>query len=228
MHTLKLITTSDGSHSLYREDLREGYHSHHGALQESQHVFIKHGLEAYTSDHTDGIIRILEVGFGTGLNALLTWQFVSHTQVQVEYTGVEAYPVPQNIWQRLNFASLLEESSTWETRLKQLHEIPWGKKLHPLDSSFSLMKREEKIEETPLAAANYDIVYFDAFAPNKQEELWTPALFQKLSASLKPGGFLTTYCAKGQFKRDLKAVGFEVETLPGAPGKAEMVRGKKI
>lgn len=222
---MKLILTDDGSHSLYREDLKEGYHSHHGAVQESRHVFIKHGFTAWAENNPGREPAILELGLGTGLNALLTWEAALAHGNRVRYSGVEAHPVPEEIWSQLNYPQFTTNLPEAAHALAEIHRTPWDEGYFTLGSLFQLEKRKSKIEATTLTEGFFDLVYFDAFAPNKQGELWEPAVLEKMASLLRTGGFLTTYCAKGQFKRDLKAAGFTVETLPGAPGKAEMVRG---
>ena len=227
MHPLKLITTDDGSHSLYREDLREGYHSYHGALQESKHVFIKHGLEAWWEVNPDQTVKVLEVGLGTALNALLTWERAHAAERKVEYVSFEAFPVPADIWQQLNYPDLLTDPAEARATLEAMHRANWDAGMQGYGEYFGLDKREAKIEAVELPEAAFDLIYFDAFAPNKQGELWEVGVLEQMANTLKSGGYLTTYCARGQFKRDLKAVGLRVETLPGAPGKAEMVRAVK-
>ena len=228
MNPLKLIITSDGSHSLFREDLNETYHSHHGAVQESQYVFIKQGLAAWSAAHPGATVKILELGLGTALNALLTRDYAEQHALSMEYTGVEAYPVPEEIYGALNYHQHLPENAQAQAWLQQLHAHLWDSPLVALSPHFQFQKLAAKIEDAKLPAGHFDLVYFDAFAPNKQAELWEPAVLEQMATLLAPGGYLTTYCAKGQFKRDLKAAGFEVQTLPGAPGKAEMVRGVRV
>ncbi|MEL6534001.1 MAG: tRNA (5-methylaminomethyl-2-thiouridine)(34)-methyltransferase MnmD [Bacteroidota bacterium] len=222
---MKLILTDDGSHSLYRDDLKEGYHSHHGAVQESRHVFIQHGLQAWLAEHPDREPTILELGLGTGLNALLTWEAALPYGKTIRYSGVEAHPVPEEIWQQLNYPEFATALPQADHALAEIHRTPWDEGYFSLGPLFQLEKRKGKIEEIGLTEAFFDLIYFDAFAPNKQGELWEPAVLERMASVMRTGGYLTTYCAKGQFKRDLKAAGFTVETLPGAPGKAEMVRG---
>lgn len=219
----QLIETRDGSHSLYNPALDETYHSHHGALQESQYVFIRMGLDAWLAQHPDvNNLRVLEIGFGTGLNALLALQWAKEKNIKLHFTSLEPYPVSLETASQLNYARLTEG----EADFLRLHEVPWEKDvlLYPY---FILHKKQQRLEEAALENNHFDVVFFDAFAPSKQPELWEKDLLDKTAQSMASGGLLTTYSAKGQLKRDLKAVGLQVETLPGAPGKKEMVRGKK-
>lgn len=216
---LKIITTADGSHSLFNEELNETYHSVHGAIQESIHVFIKSGLQ-YVLERSSALpISIFEVGFGTGLNALLTIQYLNGYPSAVNYTAIEHAPLSEEIWSRLNYASLLNLASEY----KDLHRSTWGLP-HPLTSNFSLLKLNNTLQQVALSKQSLDLVYYDAFAPSKQPELWSFDVLKKISDALKPGGVLVTYCAKGQLKRDLNDLGLVVETLNGPPGKKEMVR----
>ncbi|MEJ8757742.1 tRNA (5-methylaminomethyl-2-thiouridine)(34)-methyltransferase MnmD [Pontibacter sp. H259] len=220
MH-LEIRQTKDGSNTLYVPELNEHYHSVHGALQESQHVFIKHGLEYALEQKRD--VKILEVGFGTGLNAILTFPFALAQKAFVQYDTLEKYPLGQDIVEQLHFEQFILNPELLDY-FKQIHAAPWNE---PVDliPYFSLQKIHETLEEFSSPDAYYDVIYFDAFAPEKQPELWTEEVFAKLYKAVRPGGVLVTYCAKGAFKRNLKAAGFIVEALPGPPGKREMTRG---
>lgn len=202
---LKIITTSDGSHSLLNVDLDETYHSRHGAVQESMHVFIKNGLDVISKEE----VNVFEVGFGTGLNALLT----AHSGRKVNYTTIEAFPLSEEIYNQLNYEPrelLLAFHRNSELQIANFH----FKKIHITLESIFL----DRI---------YDIIFYDAFAPSKQPAMWEFPMIEKVCNALTPGGLFVTYCAKGQLKRDLKTLGMEVETLAGPPGKKEMVRGTK-
>jgi len=217
---MEIITTADGSHTLASPYVGEHYHSKHGALQEGQHVFIQHGVAALVSRAE---IRILEMGFGTGLNALLTWRYGREQQQRISYTSIEAQPVLEEVALALNYGVLVPDAQEIFT---QLHSAPWDQVVE-LTDLFSLQKWHATLEEVELDP-HFDIVYYDAFGPSYQPELWTPPIFAKLYASLKSGGFLVTYCAKGQVKRDLRSVGFDVTALPGPPGKREMTKATKL
>lgn len=221
--SLTIITTGDGSHSLRNEALNETYHSVHGALQESVHVFIRNGLEHRLQHVHDKPLSVFEVGFGTGLNALLTANYALDHAVPIVYTSIEAFPVPEEIWRTLNYAS----SEEAQKKFYSLHEASWETK-QTIAAEFHLHKMHTTLEALTLPASSFDVVYFDAFAPNKQPDLWTLPMLEKVAVLLKPGGVFVTYCAKGQLKRDLKSLGLTTETLSGPPGKKEMVRATRV
>ncbi|QHL88507.1 tRNA (5-methylaminomethyl-2-thiouridine)(34)-methyltransferase MnmD [Nibribacter ruber] len=220
---LEVRQTKDGSTTLFVPELNEHYHSVHGALQEGLHVFIKMGLEDALTRSTS--VRILEVGFGTGLNALLTLQHVLATKAEVVYDTLEKYPLPMDVVNQLGFDKFILNPELLDF-FQPLHTAPWEQPV-VITPQFTLRKLETDLEAFAPASESYDLVYFDAFAPEKQPHLWTDAIFQKMYDALAPGGTLVTYCAKGSFKRSLKAAGFKVEALPGPPGKREMTRGVK-
>lgn len=200
---------------------QEPYHSKFGAIQESLHIFIHAGLEEVLFDLP--IIHIIEVGLGTGLNPLLSQIAGLKTKSKIVYTSLEAYPLEKKISDQLNYPKLLNVSNDI---LEQIHACEWGL-FHDFTELFSFRKIKTKLEDwTP--DMNFDVIYFDAFSPDVQPELWTEEIFGKLFQALQPNGVLTTYSAKGSVKRALKAVGFQVEKLPGPPGKREITRGKRI
>ena len=223
MPDVKLIITSDGSHSLLNEALNETYHSVHGAIQESQHVFIKNGLRYYLESTTSDHLSIFEVGFGTGLNALLTLKAMENTKTPVRYVAVESSPIGEELWESLNYTKALG----LEDIFANLHRTSWEIS-NQITPQVSFIKRQTTLQAIELEAQSFDVVYFDAFAPNKQPELWTIDILRKVIDAMKVNGVFVTYCAKGQLKRDLKELGLIVETLPGPPGKKEMVRGVKV
>jgi tRNA U34 5-methylaminomethyl-2-thiouridine-forming methyltransferase MnmC len=220
----KLVDTGDGSHSIYLPQHDEFYHSSHGALRESLHVFIKHGLEFWQTNNPGKPIAVFEMGFGTGLNALLTWQFARDTNCTIHYTSLEAFPVAPEMAASLNYIDRLNAPAD-ATLFEQLHACSWNVPvalapffvLQKFETTLGAFKTEER----------YDVIFYDAFAPRVQPELWTAAVFENLFSMLNPGGVLVTYCAKGEVKRHLRAAGFRVETLPGPPGKREMTRAHK-
>lgn len=223
---IKLIKTEDGSHSLYNEDLNETYHSQHGAYNESSHVFIKHGLKYFYFEYFPKEINILEVGFGTGLNALLTIKELALLpSVKINYTTLEPYPLEKHIVEGLNYTELGMLASYKEQFFK-IHDAKWGEKVDITDR-FTITKHQVKLQDFN-SEDKFGIIYFDAFAPNKQGELWEYKILEKVSLMMEKPSCLVTYCAKGQFKRDLASIGMVVETLPGPPGKKEMVRGLKV
>ena len=214
----KIVITNDGSHSIFNAEVNETYHSKHGAIVEAEYVFIKNGLLAEKKKQ----FNILEVGFGTGLNALLTAQKAQQKRIVVNYHGIELYPVPKESYIQLNFTKLIGEE---KSKLLQLHECKWEKE-HIINNFFKLTKNEIALENYT-NKTKFDIIYFDAFSPEKQAELWTAEIFQNMYDLLKEDGFLVTYCAKGVVKRTMKAVGFEIVVLDGPPGKRQMTRANK-
>ncbi|MFI5150121.1 MAG: tRNA (5-methylaminomethyl-2-thiouridine)(34)-methyltransferase MnmD [Bacteroidia bacterium] len=217
----ELKQTGDGSHTLYNEVLNEHYHSHHGALQESLHVFIRAGLDKIAEP--GNILRILEIGFGTGLNCLLTLKESLDKNLAVEYTSLEPFPLTPEVATTLNYTQLPEFTSLTDVFL-QMHAQPDN--TQQLSPAFTLVRKLETLDHF-IPSGNYSLIYFDAFAPQVQPELWTEAVFQKMYACLVPGGILVTYCAKGEVKRNMKKAGFINERLPGPPGKREMTRAIK-
>lgn len=215
---LAFLITGDKSPTLYNEALNETYHSRHGARQESEHVYIVSGLDVLIHKDT---IRVFEMGFGTGLNILLAHQFAGKHQKRVDVTSIELHPLEKEIWSQLDFSKNTEEKEVFT----QLHEMIWEER-EELGNLFSLEKRKIGLEDISYKK-EFDIIFFDAFGPDKQPQLWTPEIFQLLLDSLDTNGVLVTYSAKGQVRRDLQSVGFEVERIPGPPGKREMLRARK-
>lgn len=222
MSSIKLITTSDGSHSLFNEELHETYHSVHGAIQESSHVFINQGLDYYLAKFKPESISILEVGFGTGLNTLLTIQHALTKGIRVRYTTLELFPLPEEVWSALNYTAIIGLQESFGI----IHRSTWNvmEKILP---GFELLKLHISLQDAVFQPGSYDLVYFDAFAPGKQPELWELPLLEKIEEAMNPNAVFVTYCAKGQLKRDLKTLEMSVETLAGPPGKKEMVRAHK-
>jgi tRNA U34 5-methylaminomethyl-2-thiouridine-forming methyltransferase MnmC len=222
-HTMKheIIITKDGSTSIYIPEWDETYHSKFGAIQEAYHVFIKNGLDvlADTSE-----ISILEIGFGTGLNALITMLEAEKRQIKVNYVGVEAYPVAFEDIVQLNYATQLEVPNR-QADFEQLHTLPWEETIE-VTPYFTLTKRKQFFSEITDENA-FDIVYFDAFGYNVQPELWNEAIFEKMFCALKSKGILTTYACRTTIKNAMQTVGFQTMKLPGAPGKREMLRALK-
>ena len=217
---MKLEQTADGSYTLYVPELDEHYHSVKGALTESQHIFIDMGLK-----HSSVLApRILEIGLGTGLNCFLTLLNAEESRRTIHYTGIERYPLDMDIIKRLDYPKLVGKGH--ETDYRAIHEALWEEDT-ALSPWFTLHKIKGDFTQYALEKG-YDIIYFDAFAPEKQPEMWEQSLFDKLYQVLNDGGILTTYCAKGVVRRMLQAAGFVVERLPGPPGgKREMVRATK-
>jgi len=215
----EIIQTNDGSTSIYLPDWNESYHSKHGAIQEANHVFIKNGLSLFEGKP----VSILEIGFGTGLNALITYYESLKNQQTIHYVGVEAYPVsieevvqinyPTEINSSLNDAFQLLHTSNWETEIQ-------------FNSNFTFKKRKQFFQEIK-DSNTFDLIYFDAFGYDKQPELWSVVIFKSMFDALKKNGILVTYACRSILKRNMIEAGFKVEKLPGAPGKREMLRAIK-
>lgn len=219
----EFVLTADGSHSIYLPEIDEHYHSIHGAIAESQHVFIQSGLieVAKKKDH----IAILEVGMGTGLNVLMTALNTAKKDISIFYDAVEAFPIKEEDWMKLNYAAQLKEQQATEL-YQAIHEQAW-EEITILQKEFQLRKTEIEIQNFEFTR-QYDLVYFDAFAPEKQAEMWDKGLFELLYKAMNEGGLLLTYCVKGVVRRTLQSVGFEIEKLPGPiGGKREILRARK-
>jgi tRNA U34 5-methylaminomethyl-2-thiouridine-forming methyltransferase MnmC len=208
----RLEITADGSHTLFVPEMNEHYHSVNGARQESLHVYINAGFNSCPKE----TVQVLEMGFGTGLNALLTALESQKRNIRTTYTTIEKYPLPPAVIQQLNYRELDENL------FQQIHAAAWEIAL-PLTPYFTLQKVCCDIHAFPFPG-RYDVVYYDAFAPGKQPDVWSQELFDKLFQAVNPGGVLTTYCAQGHVRRKLLQAGFSVERIPGAPGKREMLR----
>jgi len=222
MYEKRLITTKDGSHSIELVGQNEQYHSIHGAIQESQHVFIKYGLEQITESRE--AISILEVGMGTGLNLLLSYIFSLENNKRINYFGLEPYPVSKEIIQELNYPHQLKLPDLKEI-FDFIHSSNWNKKLS-LSNSFSFQKKQESIINIDLDKT-FDLVYFDAFNPDLEPNLWTEEVFNKIYHSMNSNSLLTTYSTKGIVKRALKSCGFELKKKPGPTGKREILNAWK-
>ena len=228
-----IITTADGSKTIQIEEWNEQYHSIHGAIQEAKHVFIKHGLLYYVESfiersqkvlNTSQIISILEIGLGTGLNAFLTLLKAEELKQNIQYLGVEAYPILPEELQQLNYIEQLSAEHL-QHGFETLHQSPWEKEIK-VTPYFQVIKQQKQFQDIH-NENTYDLIYFDAFGPRVQPELWTEHIFKIMYKSLKPNGVLVTYSAKGSVRRAMLSVGFMVEKLPGPPGKREMLRARK-
>jgi tRNA U34 5-methylaminomethyl-2-thiouridine-forming methyltransferase MnmC len=216
----QIIKTSDGSDTIYVPELDEHYHSVYGAVQESEFIFIRNGFDFCKANP----LGILEVGFGTGLNALLTAMKSMADSRQVSYTSLEKYPLDNEIINALNYSSYAGEKG--EEIFSLIHSSPWNTCVN-ICKNFNLKKIETDFTgQKP--AGHYDLIYFDAFGPDKQPEMWTKEMFEGIASVTNKNGMLVTYSAKGEVKRKLKASGFEVTLLPGPPGKRQMIRAVKI
>ncbi|RPD99655.1 SAM-dependent methyltransferase [Aureibaculum marinum] len=217
----EIIITSDGSTTIHLPELNEQYHSKHGAIQEAYHVFIERGLKQF---HSGQNISILEIGFGTGLNAFITYLETKKNNYKIDYVGIEAYPVIQEEISKLNYISELN-AETDKTIFNKLHELSWEKK-HYISDCFTLYKKQQFFSDIE-DLTTYNLIYFDAFGARVQPELWTVKIFRKMYNALKQNGILVTYSAKGSVRRAMQEVGFKVERLSGPPGKREMLRAIK-
>ncbi|APU99208.1 tRNA (5-methylaminomethyl-2-thiouridine)(34)-methyltransferase MnmD [Sphingobacterium siyangense] len=221
---MEFVTTGDGSKTLFNAKIGECYHSKHGAVQESRHVFIKTGLDHYvqTTGVTD--VGILEVGFGTGLNFLQTADFLRTKSVQVEYVGIEGFPLPLSTIAATGYEATVDPTvwasylNAYEQALTENVRINEYLKLH-IDHTLLMNFQSDRL---------FDIVYFDAFAAVHQPEMWNDAALGHIAQFVKPGGVFVTYAITGNLKRSMKALGFSIEKAPGAPGKREMLRATKL
>ncbi len=218
-----LVQTDDGSSSLFQADLGETYHSHFGAITESEHVFIRNGFLSLNTEKQE--ITILEIGFGTALNALLT---LANTKInqKVHYTGIEKFPVQAELAKQLNYCESVVLQA-FEDEFLKMHICDWAKET-TITGTFYLTKLNVDIETYYPESEQFDLIYFDAFSPNVQAELWKAEIFRRMFLGLKPGGILVTYCAKGIVKEAMREAGFQVKRLPGPPGKRHMVKAIKL
>ena len=216
-----IVKTQDGSNTIFVPEFHETYHSTHGAIQESLHVFIRSGLK-FKAELKD--LNVLEIGFGTGLNALLSFIDSEKRNINIKYTSIEAYPLKWNFVRKLNYIDLIFNGKYYDI-YKKIHTCYW-ESYFELSSNFTIRKQNVQLQNV-LFDNEFDVIYFDAFAPRVQPELWTDRVFTSMYKALRRGGILVTYCAKGSVKRVLKNVGFELQSIPGPPGKREISRAIK-
>lgn len=219
---IERVLTADGSSSLALVGQNEQYHSKHGALQEAQHVYIKSGLDFYLQEHQKSNVHILEVGFGTGLNSLLSFLYAQNQKVQINYTSFETHSLSWDDVKDLNYPELLSISVD---DFKSLHDLPWGD-YFPYKPNCQLRKINDRLQSISFEN-EFDVVFFDAFGPRTQPAIWEKSVFQKVYTSMKNNAVLVTYSANGQARRNMLAAGFEVGKIPGPPGKREMLRAVK-
>lgn len=226
---IEILETSDGSHTLYLPDQKETYHNKNGAVTESMHVFIKNGLKSLARKE----VRILEMGFGTGLNAYITLLESLQDERKIKYTSLEKYPLNPEILAKINHSEALKNHypavyhrDDFNEIHKRFGESHWGEK-NSISDTFELLKREEDFSVINLSESTFDLIYYDAFGPRVQPDLWTKEILAKCFHFLSPEGVFVTYCSKGEVRRSLMALGFECERLPGPPGKREMLRATK-
>ena len=217
----EIIQTKDGSTTIFFPEINETYHSKFGAIQEAYHVFIKMGLEFQTQKS----ISILEIGFGTGLNAFITFLEAKKSRQIINYIGVEAYPVSKEEILAMNYVTQLNailDKNVFDT----MHSFKWNEKI-VLSDNFTLTKRQQFFQEIS-DVNSFDLIYFDAFGYRIEPELWSIDIFKKMFDALKPNGILVTYACRSSIKNDMISLGLKVEKLPGAPGKREMLRATKV
>ncbi|EZH72890.1 SAM-dependent methyltransferase [Aquimarina atlantica] len=221
----KIITTADGSKTIHLPELNEHYHSKHGAINEAKHVFIKSGFDHVLSKNGSDSLDIMEMGFGTGLNAFITFLEAEKINVPIYYVGVEGYPVALSEAKLMNYPEMLavkEKQPVFDAMHQSLWELPVD-----ITSNFKLVKRKQFFADIT-DKNGFDLIYFDAFGARVQPELWTIEIFRKMYEALRSRGVLVTYSAKGSVRRAMQEVGFVVERLPGPPGKREMLRATKV
>lgn len=218
-----IIETRDGSKTIYHNELGEHYHSIHGAFQESRHVFIKNGLEYFVGLSSKRPVKILEIGFGTGLNALLTLDFVARMKISTDYWGIEPFPIELNMIKQLDYDRLADLEPQIKSLFIELHHSDSKKRINMF---FELTKLNCRLDDFT-TIGQFDLIYFDAFSFSVNPELWSIETFLKINSLMSPSSYLVTYAAKGIIKRNMKDAGFLVESLAGPPGKREMIRAKK-
>lgn len=221
----ELHTTEDGSLTLYAPTFGEHYHSMHGAVQESEHIYLGLALRERMSSWQEGDapLRLFEVGFGTGLNALLSWREAEERHIPLQYYSIEKFPITPELYEALHYEGLGEEREV-KDQLLRLHTAPWDEAVE-LSPFFTLYKLRGDLT-TCTFPEKLSVIYYDAFSPESQPELWAEELFQRLGQVASSGAILSTYCAKGEVRRRLQRSGFLVERLPGPPGKREVLRGR--
>ena len=213
----EIIITSDGSTTIHLPEMEEHYHSTNGAIQEAYHVYINNGLKEVDKED----VSVLEIGFGTGLNCFISFL---ETNKKVNYVGVEAYPITSGEVVKMNYVTQLK-ALEYKTIFKRIHEVSWEEQ-HQIHESFYLTKRKQFFKDIK-DENSFDIIYFDAFGPEKQPDLWTEVIFKKMYRALKNDGFLVTYASKGDVKRAMRSAGFKVKRLQGPPGKWHMLKAIK-
>jgi tRNA U34 5-methylaminomethyl-2-thiouridine-forming methyltransferase MnmC len=222
MNQPEIIITEDGSNTLFLKVLNESYHSKFGAISESRHIFIEAGFK---NSSLTGSINILEIGFGTGLNTVLTFIEAIDRKSKIYYHAIEPFPLSDKVYQKLNYDQFIPFEQT-KSLFLAMHEAGWDKPVE-LSKLFSLQKQKLKLEDTVLQENFYNLVYFDAFSPEVQPELWTKEIFLKIFKAMRQKGVFVTYSAKGAVRRNLTEAGFMVERLPGPKEKREMIRALK-
>lgn len=219
-----VLQTADGSHTLYVPEIDESYHSTNGAMQESMHIFINAALRQHPQPH----LSVFEIGFGTGLNAYLSLLEAEKTGRRISYTAIEKFPIAMDVAVSLNYEQHVSRYGYMPEKgiFKQLHGAAWDVKTD-ITPHFALRKIQADLLTFQMGENAFDIIYFDAFSPAKQPEMWSETIFNRIFAACKPNAILTTYCAKGAVRRALQQAGFQVERLQGPAGKREILRAVK-
>lgn len=220
---LKIIKTSDGSDTIFNQDLNETYHSLNGSIKESELVYIRNGLEFFLDKKTTDSVRVLEIGFGTGLNFLLTKIFMEERNEKLFYHTLEPFPLPSGLLKKINYIEKLGEG--YRNIFDNSHRSRPNETVN-LNEKITFLRSDLTLESIKFSK-KYDVIYFDAFAPSRQPEIWEKENLKKIYSHMNLNSILVTYCSSGQFKRDLRGVGFDVDVLPGPVGKREMVRAIK-
>ncbi|NGM66389.1 tRNA (5-methylaminomethyl-2-thiouridine)(34)-methyltransferase MnmD [Sphingobacterium sp. SGR-19] len=223
---MQFVTTGDGSSTLYHPEVGEHYHSKHGALKESQHVFLRSGLEFFLRKENKNEVAVLEVGFGTGLNFLLTSDYADSQGVKLRYVGIEAYPLDEEIILKTGYENFVKQK-IWSS-FQHNYKKAQTQGVALTDSVHLFIAHEKALDFQTGDARKFDIIYFDAFAAVHQPEMWAAETLTHICSFLRPGGVFVTYAITGNLKRTMKALGFAIEKAPGAPGKREMLRAVKV
>jgi tRNA U34 5-methylaminomethyl-2-thiouridine-forming methyltransferase MnmC len=221
---MDFVTTGDGSKTIFNAQIGENYHSKHGALQESKHVFLKTGLQFYLERENATEAAVLEIGFGTGLNFILTAEFCISENIKLDYCGIEAFPLEREVIENIGYNEYVSDG-LWANYI-QNYEQGLKQKVH-LNDGISLAIAHTKVLEFS-SSKLFDVIYFDAFAAIHQPEMWSDETLAHVASFLKPGGVFVTYAITGNLKRSMKSLGFTIEKAPGAPGKREMLRAVKL
>ncbi|MFM6975792.1 MAG: tRNA (5-methylaminomethyl-2-thiouridine)(34)-methyltransferase MnmD [Sphingobacteriaceae bacterium] len=219
-----LVITADGSQTLYHAEIGENYHSKHGALQESKHVFLQSGLVYLLEQYPAKAVAVLEVGLGTGLNFLLTADYCKKHHIGLNYTAIEAFPLDLELISQTGYDQFVAAETWMEFRANYELALKDKVKIHPLCE----LKIDNRLLQDFESNQVYDLIYFDAFAAIHQPEMWTTEALEKVCRYLKPGGVFVTYAITGNLKRSMRSLGFTIEKAPGAPGKREMLRATKL
>ena len=217
------VITGDGSKTLYNEQVGEHYHSKHGALQEAKHVFLKSGLQFSLIQEPRNTVSVLEIGFGTGLNFILTADYCVAQHIALDYCGIEAFPLDLSVIEQMEYNNFVAEN-VWDDFVSNYNMALKGE--HKINQAVSLQIAHQKVLDFQIDKL-FDVIYFDAFAAVHQPEMWSDETLAHVTKFLKPGGIFVTYAITGNLKRSMKALGFSIEKAPGAPGKREMLRAIK-